>query len=251
MFLHPLSMMKYQAASVGASGNFTFTVPGAGSTYGDPADVTPASYAANDIMVIVVQGRGGFSHTAHSVSFSGSTIGGTLTKRGGYDNEISDADSRTEMSIWTYDVQSGDSLGNIQIDNGQTDSKRGSYFLIRPSASYGGVFKAISMNGSGLDSGPDNWDTVDSGDTSSVTGNDMLEIAIAGCRTSTGEPTTTSFPSPHTTGHTQHLGGNNEVTIVLAVASPSTGEGVKNAGPVTSDGSANEGIDAILVFGDS
>lgn len=230
----------------GASGNFTFAMQANGTAYGDPASSALSGYADGDVIVVAVEDRGGTSHANHAVSFDGATVNGTLTKRGGYDNEIANADARTAMSVWTYDVQSGDDLGNVIGDDGTANSKRCSWFVIRPSATYGRVFKAIAFDGSGTT----DWDGDDSDSTASLTGNDMLEIAIAGCRTSSDEPTSTSFNSPHTTGHTEHLGGDNTVSIVAALASPSTGEGVKSSA-VNSDGTNNEGIVAILVFGDS
>lgn len=240
---------KKAAAGGGASGNFTFVTQASDTNYGD-ANITMSvqysSQVAGDLIVIMHQDRSGTAHSNHTCSFTG-TVGGTVTKRGGLDNEIGDTNARTSLSVWTYEVQSGDSLTLLQADDGTSNSKRTSYFVIRPSASYGAVFKELKLTGSGTG----DWNNLDSGNTASLTGDDLLEIALAGCRNSTDPPTATntSFDN-HTTGHTEQLGGNNQVSHVLAMKSPSTGEGVKSSN-VNSNGSGNEGICGILVFGDT
>jgi len=195
-------------------------------------------------------GRSGRTHVDHiGVSTSGGTQNsGAWTKAGGYDNLIANGSARHEMSVWYYVVQSGDDFTDIDFDDGSTNNIEISCRVYRPSATYGFVFKEFVADGSGTA----DWSGTGSGSTASLSGNDLLEIGIATCRTESGtEPTTGNVSlSPHTDGTSENFNSGSEVNSYAATISPSTAAGSKST-TVTSDGSGNEGVVSLTVFGDT
>ena len=225
---------------------FSLAASATGS-YADPASHTTVfTPVAGDFIIILVSDRSGTTHVDHAVTVNG-TATGTLTKLGGEDNQIGDSNYRHTLSAWLYDIQTDDAFTTISGDDGTANAKRMSYFVVNPSDS--GYVAAMELKEIKFGkSETADWNNLDSGNTGSLSGdNDLCEIALASCRTSTDVPVTTSFDA-QTGDHTAVLGGSNNITQVFAMEASGQANGVKAAN-INSDGSGNEGICCILVFG--
>lgn len=206
---------------------------------------TILSAAAGNLLIAVLSDRSGTAHSNHTVTDDNGATWNKISSAS-YDNEIGDANARFTLSAWWRVADATDASGSFIVsgDDGTSNTMRLSVVEIEPSAAYDWTFQVASIAGSGTG----DWNGLNSGDTSDPGGSDLFEIAIAGCRNSTSEPTTGNVNfSAQTDDLTEFLGGDNQITHVLAIEASGQTSGAKSA-TINSDGSGNEGICAVIVF---
>lgn len=205
----------------------------------DPAEVTVVSPTEGNLLLAIASERSGTGQSAHSV-----TGGGTWTKRVAIDQELSDANARHSVTVWERVVGASEGNSTVSFDDGTGNSKALSVLEVEPSASYSFSFVEEASDHSGTS----HWDGTSSGNTSSISGTDLFEIAIGACRNSAFTLTAVTFDT-QTDSNTLYNGGNNGRSHAYAIEASGQSGGVKSAG-VNSDGAGHEGAVAVLVFED-
>jgi hypothetical protein len=233
----------YVSVTAGGTTNFTMTEVGY-VAYADPAAATITATTVGAIMVATLSARDGIAHASHTLSDD--TGGAAWTKVIGHDQELANADARHTVSVWWREVVSGDTSGTFTLtgDNGGTGSKGMTCVQIVPDASMTWVYE----DGVFADSGTADWTGLSSGNTPSLSGSDLLLIAIASGRNgSTGFPTTISFTNINDQ-QVANLGGVNAVGQALSIESAGQAGGVKET-TITFNSSINtEGAVGIVAF---
>ncbi|KIC39347.1 hypothetical protein RA26_01455 [Leisingera sp. ANG-M7] len=192
-----------------------------------------------NLLLAIASERSGTGQSAHSV-----TGGGTWTKRVAIDQELADANARHSVTVWERIVGASEGNSTASFDDGTGNSKALTVVEVEPSASYSFSFVEEASEHSGTA----HWDGTSSGNTSSISGTDLFEIAIGACRNSAFTLSAVTFDT-QTDSNTLYNGGNNGRSHVYAIEASGQSGGVKSA-TVNSDGSQHEGAVAVLIFED-
>lgn len=207
----------------------------------DPVTLS-VSATEGDLMVVLLGERSGTTEADYVCT----DPNGTWIKAVGYDNEIGDSGARISMAMfYRLATATDESAFTVTGDNGTTNGKFMSFTSWTPSADYDFTLEETAADGSGTV----DWDGTSSGNTPSVSGSDLFEIAVGACRDGGDQPTAggTNFTA-QLDDDTLHLsGGSSNVHFALGIEANGQAGGVKTA-TINADGSGNEGIVMIAIF---
>ena len=228
---------------VTAGGTTNFTMTDIGNAYGDPAAATVTATTVGAIMVATVGGRNGIAHASHTLSDDAG--GAAWTKVIGHDQEIADVNARHTVSVWWREVVSGDTSGTFTLtaDDGDAASKGLTCVQIVPDASKTWVYE----DGVFADSGTADWDGTSSGNTPSLSGSDLLLIAIASAR---NDNQTNASSISFTNINDQQVAnfrGDSQIAQALSIESAGQAGGVKTT-TITTGSTVQEGAVGIVAF---
>ena len=236
----------------GLSGNYNFTLAQSKFETGpsDPGVVTPSGVITpGNLMVVVCGERSGEDPANHVVTDANGKTWNRISALN-FDNAVSGNEGNTRMSfsVWWRVVDTTgetDLTPAIECDIG-TSSVHMLWCEISADSAYNWNFSAGTVAGSGAS----DWNGQSSGSTTS-SGNDIFELAIAMCRCDgTNEPSASLVAfSTQTDGYAEVIGGPNQMTAAMAFEAVSQASGSMSA-TITSDGSGNEGVVAIATWSD-
>lgn len=233
-----------QTSTLASAGTTTFTVTRIADGYTNSVGSVSDNYTfgasdSGNLLIVTCFERSADGHSAHSLSDDNS---GSWTKWWGYDNELSNSSARCSMSVWYREVTASDNSTNVTFTKASDQYHGFAAYMVAPDASYSWTAEEYAVDGSGTA----HWDNTNSGNTASVSGSDLFEIALAsGRRNSTNSPTV-AFDDQTDTEDSLYL-TTNGVGFVMGAYTSGQASGVKSA-QITSTGSGIEGICAVLTF---
>ena len=224
-------------------GTTNFTMTDIGNAYADPSAATVTATTVGAIMVATIGGRSATAHANHTLSDNAGGAG--WTKVIGHDQELADANARHTVSVWWREVVSGDTSGTFTLtaDDGDTTNKGLTCVQIVPDASMTWVYE----DGVFADSGTVDWDGTSSGNTPSISGSDLLLIAIADGRAGASSYATSISFTNINDQQVVNLRGANEIAQALSIESAGQAGGVKTT-TITTGSSSQEGAVGIVAF---
>lgn len=242
-----------ETATGGASGNFTF------SQVTTAAEETPTAvsynrvlnvaHGAGDLLCCLVCDRGGGDPANHVVTDNSGGSSWTHVSALDYDNSVGGQESNTRASFsfhWRIFQAAGesDTTPAVTVNDTNSDAVAMFAFSIRPSATYGWVYKTGAVNGSGAS----DIDGINSGSIS-PTGDDIFQLGVCISRMGTA---LSSLALDELTGlGTSAIGLANEMGMCYGSVSTSAASGSISA-TVNAGGSGDdEGIVAIVAWGDN
>jgi hypothetical protein len=228
---------------VTAGGTTNFTMTEIGNAWGDPAAATVTATTVGAIMVAAVGGRSSTAHASHTLSDDAG--GAAWTKVIGHDQEIANSNARHTVSVWWREVVSGDTSGTFTLtaDEGVANNNGLTCVQIVPDASKTWVYE----DGVFADSGTADWDGLSSGNTPSLSGSDLLLVAIASARTEAGTNASSISFTNINDQQEAVLRASNQVAQALSIESAGQSGGVKTT-TITTGSTAQEGAVGIVAF---
>jgi hypothetical protein len=214
-----------------------------GNTHSDPAAATVTATTVGAIMIATIGNRNGVAHASHTLSDD--TGGAAWTKVIGHDQEIADANARHSLSVWWREVVSGDTSGTFTLtaDDGDAANKGLTCVQIVPDASKTWVYE----DGVFADSGTVDWDGLSSGNTPSLSGSDLLLVAIASARNDAASYATSISFTNINDQQEAVLRASNQIAQAFSIESAGQSGGVKTTTITTGSGS-QEGAVGIVAF---
>ena len=232
------------ATQVYSAGTTNFTMTDIGNAYGNPSAAAVTATIVGAIMVATIGGRNGISHTNHTLSDNAG--GAAWTKVIGHDQELGDSQARHTVSVWWREVVSGDTSGTFTLtaDDGNTATGGLTCVQIVPDASMSWVYE----DGVFADSGTADWNGLSSGNTPSLSGSDLLLIAIAGARNDTQVNASSISFTNINDQQVANFRGSNQIAQALSIQSAGQAGGVKTTTIDTGSSVSQEGAVGIVAF---
>ena len=229
---------------VTAAGATNFTMTDIGNAYGDPSAATVTATTVGAIMVATIGGRSAIAHANHTLSDNAGGAG--WTKVIGHDQELADANARHAVSVWWREVVSGDTSGTFTLtaDDGDIATKGLTCVQIVPDASMTWVYE----DGVFADSGTADWDGLSSGNTPSLSGSDLLLIAVGSARNDTPVGTTAIAFTNINDQQVVNIRGDQQICQALSIESAGQAGGVKTTTITASNSYVQEGAVGIVAF---